>query len=164
MTLADPRPGDSGEVLLVGHDEIRRAAERLRDTADTAWMALETFEAPLPGRGAIDVPAPRKPGVRRHAVYDERFLRDPAGLQIIRARNAAGEEARIHPRIDYRLRLADASTGLVIMAPSWTGFAMLVRSAPIMTMLFRQFERVWDQSTPFDALSSGALSAVTRSG
>lgn len=148
-------PGGPDEVL-VGHDEIRRATERLRDTASDDWMVLEAFELPLPGRGAIDVPAPRREGIRMRAVYDERFLRDPAGLQIIRTRVAAGEEARIHARVDYRLRVSDTRSGLVIMTPSWAGFALLIHSASVMTRLSRQFERAWDLAVPFEAVPSAA--------
>lgn len=152
MTEASP-PSGGADDMLAGHDEIRRCAERLRETAVTDWMTLESFEAPLPGRGAIGIPAPRREGILMRTVYDRRFLEDPAGLQIIRGRVAAGEEARVCSRIDYRLRLADARAGLVIMAPSWTGFALLIRSAAVMTVLRRQFERTWADAEPFDTLA-----------
>lgn len=151
MTRPSMSAGGPDEIVA-GHDEIRQVTQWLRGLAGTEWMTLESFEGPLPGRQVIDVPAPRDAGTRRRAVYDEQFLRDPAGLAIVRARVAAGEAVRVHPRIDYRVRLADARAGLVILAPSWTGLAMLVRSAPVMTVLRRQFERAWSQATPFEAL------------
>lgn len=159
MTQASTPAGDADDII-VGFDEIRRFTDRLRETAGTDWMTLESFEAPVPGRCAYGVPAPRREGIHMRSVYDEQFLQDPAGLQIIRARVAAGEEARVHPRIDYRLRLADSGGGLLIMAPSWTGFALLFQSAAVVTMLRRQFERTWSRATPFEALQS--VPAVTH--
>lgn len=158
MTRPSMSEGGLDEVI-VGHDEIRQVTQWLRGLAGVDWMTLESFEGPLPGRHVIDVPAPRNAGIRRRAVYDEQFLKDPAGLAIIRARVAAGEAVRVHPRIDYRVRLADARAGLVVLAPSWTGLAMLVRSAPVMTVLRRQFERLWSHAMPFEALPP--LPAVT---
>lgn len=159
MTRPSMSAGGLDEILA-GHEEIRQVTQWLRDVAGTDWMTLESFEGPLPGRHVINVPAPRTKGIRGRTVYDEQFLTDPAGLSIIRARVAAGEAVRVHPRIDYRVRLADSKAGLVVMAPSWTGLAMLVRSAPVMTVLRRQFERAWSHATPFEALPP--LPAVAR--
>lgn len=163
MTPASAPAGDADD-LLVGHDEIRRYTGRLREIAGSDWMALESFEAPVPGRDAIDIPVPRREGIRMRTVYDERYLRDPAGLQIIRARVAAGEEARVRPRIDHRMRLADSAAGLVIMAPSWTGFALLIRSAPVLTVLRRQFERNWAEAAPFEALTPVPAATASHPG
>ena len=158
------RPGAGAESLqvLVGAEEVTRAAVRL---AGDAVAVIRGFDrgpyfapGPLPGQAQ---PASARRGVRWRVVYESRSLQGTDGGREDLA--GPGEEARVLPRLPFKMLVADESAALVALpaedgppeALSETGEGLLVRGSLLLGALIRLFEQQWDQAAPVAAPGQG---------
>lgn len=65
---------------------------------------------------------------------------------IIQVCAAAGEQARLLPRVPMKLKLADQTTAALPLTPSGTAAALVIRAPVILAALREYFEMLWDPS------------------
>lgn len=153
------RPGAADESLqvLVGAHEVTRAAARLAADAVDVVRGFDRgpyfSRGPLPG-GVQDDSARR--GVRWRVVYEGRSLgQDESARQDL---GGPGEDARVLPRLPFKMLVADESAALLALpaadcppaAVTGSGEGLLVRGSLLLGALIRLFEQQWDLAVPVD--------------
>jgi DNA-binding CsgD family transcriptional regulator len=135
--------------VLADPDEIMRRADEVIFAARTEALefAVATHNQDLTGVEA-PVKLPVGHDVRYRVVYSTACLATDLGRELIRLHREAGEEQRIYSGWLTSLRIADDKLALVPLASGAGRTALLVRSPPMITLLRRWFEAVWESASP----------------
>jgi DNA-binding CsgD family transcriptional regulator len=75
-------------------------------------------------------------------------MEHPVGAKAIEMSVAAGEEARILPRIGMKLKIIDEAVAMLPLTPTGMSGALVVRSPVIINALRAYFEMLWERATP----------------
>ncbi|GAB3275174.1 hypothetical protein GCM10027589_00120 [Actinocorallia lasiicapitis] len=137
--------------VVVERDEISRLSYALINAARHDWLTLDNYvlEAPLDDSTGFP-PLPVFDGqVQCRAIYETRCAEHPIGVKTIEAAVAAGEQARLLPRVGMKMKLADEAVALLPLTPTGMGGALLVRSPVIVAALREYFELLWERAIPF---------------
>lgn len=136
--------------VIVDREEITRASTGLMNTAHADWMSLENggLETGTYATGG-EPPLPIFAGeVRSRAIYETAIMDSEAGRNLVRECMAAGEEARLLPRIRMKLKLADDRAALLPLTTTGMGGALLIRSWVIVAAIREYFELLWERAVP----------------
>ncbi len=87
-------------------------------------------------------------GLRYRVVYDHSALDLPGRADLVRALVAAGEEARVVPRLPVKLCIADRSVALLPLTSASSPTAMIVRRCSLLDALVALFEAMWEHAAP----------------
>lgn len=148
-------PGHLVKVLST-RKEVLDMSLHLINSARRDWMTFESFDTDMPVTDdyVIDCPAVMRPQLLIRSIYDLTMTEHPAGARIIRQSLAAGEQARVLPKVPMKMQLADWTAVLVPLTRTGANAALLIRAAPIIHALRGLFEAQWKQAMPLggDAL------------
>jgi DNA-binding CsgD family transcriptional regulator len=129
---------------------ISELSVSLVNTARKDWMTLENLNTEMPLTD--DFAQPPLPAFDGHvccrSIYDAAAMDVPIARRIIEACAAAGEQARLLPRVPMKMKLADRTTAMLPLTPSGTAGALVVRAPVILGALRDYFEMLWDRATP----------------
>jgi len=130
--------------------QISELSVSLANTARKDWMTLENLNTEMPLTDDFaQPPLPAFGGqVRYRSIYEAAAMDDPIGRRIIEACAAAGEQARLLPRVPMKMKLADRTTAMLPLTPSGTAGALVIRAPVILASLRDYFEMLWDRATP----------------
>ncbi|MEV0593722.1 helix-turn-helix transcriptional regulator [Nonomuraea cavernae] len=147
--------------IVTDRDEISSLSYALINAARHDWLTLDNYvlEAPVADSTGY-APLPVFEGqVQCRAIYETRCAEHPIGAKTIEAAVAAGEQARLLPRVGMKMKLADEAVALLPLTPTGMGGALLVRSPVIVGALREYFELLWEKAIPFG--SSEAAGPLT---
>jgi Bacterial regulatory proteins, luxR family len=145
--------------VITDREEIMRVSGNLINSAYQDWMTLESQETEMPITDdyPIQSPAALRRGVQVRSVYDMAFAEHPMASQFIARAAAAGEQARILPKIPMKMQLADETAVLLRLTRTGATGALLIQGTPITHAMRAFFEMLWVQATPFcSAMHDGA--------
>ena len=102
--------------------QISELSVSLINTARKDWMTLENLNTEMPLTDDFaQPPLPAFDGrVRYRSIYDAAAMDDPIARRIIETSAAAGEQARLLPRVPMKMKLADQTTAMLPLTPSGT--------------------------------------------
>src|SRR5262249_16390843 len=132
--------------IITDRDEINGLSYSLMNEAVHDWMTLENllFEAPLGDSSVSVAPSCALDKVRCRSIYETAFTEHPAAVKMIEESVAAGEKARLLPRISMKMKLADDTVAMLPLTPTGMSGALLIRSPVITAALKQYFELLWD--------------------
>jgi DNA-binding CsgD family transcriptional regulator len=157
LSEAQAIPGPTLDLLpkhqveyIADREEIVRMSGHLINLAHHDWMTLETpwTDLPLSEDNLITCPKGLREKVRIRSIYDAETLRVPGALRNLQAGVAAGEEARILPRVTMKMQLADEAAVMLPLTSTGTGGALLIYAAPITSAMHHYFELQWELGQP----------------
>ncbi len=136
--------------VVSGRAQISELSLSLANTARKDWMTLENLNSEMPLTDDFaQPPLPAFDGqVRYRSIYDTAAMDDPIARRIIEANAAAGEQARLLPRVAMKMKLADRTTAMLPLTPSGTAGALVIRAPVILAALRDYFEMLWGRATP----------------
>lgn len=140
-------------TVISDRTEISELSAALANTARQDWMTLEDLvtEMPLTGDFAAP-PLPAAAGlVRCRSIYPAAAMDDPVARRIIRSCVQAGEQARLLPEVQMKMKLADHTTAMLPLTQNGTAGAVVVRAPVIIAALRDYFEMLWDRAAPLNA-------------
>ncbi len=148
--------------VITDRAQISELSAALMNTARADWMSLENLQTDMPLTDEFaQPPLPAFAGrVRCRAIYATLAMNDPVARRIIGTCAAAGENARLLPKVPMKLKLADHTTALLPLTPSGTAAALVVRAPVIIAALREYFEMLWDRATPI----TGQRGTTSKSG
>ncbi|RIQ11168.1 LuxR C-terminal-related transcriptional regulator [Jiangella rhizosphaerae] len=98
-------------------------------------------------------------------IYSPESLALPGGVDVALDAAAAGERARVHPRVPIKLAVSDRSIALLPLAmDQMRGSALVVRESALVEALAQLFHLLWDQAMPLVSTTAddGAGTGVDR--
>jgi DNA-binding CsgD family transcriptional regulator len=137
--------------IITDRDEISGLSYSLMNEAARDWMTLENMllESQLSDSSISVAPSCTIERVRCRSIYETAYTDHPAGVKMIEESVAAGEKARLLPKLSMKMKLADESVAMLPLTPTGMSGALLIR-APVITAALRQyFELLWDRAIPF---------------
>ncbi|NKZ03264.1 helix-turn-helix transcriptional regulator [Actinomadura latina] len=139
--------------IVTDRDEITDLSRSLISTARRDWMSLDNYvlEASVDEFITLSPPPSHEGEVRCRAIYEMRCAEHPVGARAIEVAVAAGEEARLLPRIGMKMQIVDEAIALLPLTPTGLSGALLVRSSVIVEALREYFELLWERAIPFGA-------------
>jgi DNA-binding CsgD family transcriptional regulator len=147
MTASFP---DHLVAAITDPTQIADLSASLRNTARQDWMTLDTLRADMPltdDHATTPLPA-TAPHVRCRTIYPASAMDDPAARRIITRTADSGVQTRLLPHLPIRLNLADRTTALLLLTPSGTTAALLIRAPVVLAALRDYFDLLWDRATP----------------
>lgn len=144
---------DAQVEILTDPAEISRLSFSLINSARSDWMTVEThyFEIP-PDEHIANEPLPTTQAhVTYRGIYDAECVRDPVLRQGLEASIAAGERARVRPKVAMKMKIADRSIALLPLTATGMSGALVIRSPVIVSALREYFELMWEHATPVGA-------------
>lgn len=131
-------------------DEITGVSLTLINKTRREYLALDNLhrESRLTKDSKVGGVKELHGSIIRRCVYDQDFMRHPAGRQLIHDSIAAGEEARLYPGIEMKMQICDTSAALLPCTLSGMGGAVLVRAEPIILGLRQLFRLTWAAAVP----------------
>ncbi|MGW4518023.1 helix-turn-helix domain-containing protein [Streptomyces sp. NPDC004393] len=148
-----------GVELLTDRDEISRAGHKL---TTVARHEVRAFDRPpyfdRPGSN-LDAQTERlRAGITHRVIYDQEAVAWPGRMRddIVRSIRA-GEKARIHPELPFKLLISDNKAAILPFNLA-TPAAYLIHRSPILAALEALFESEWERAVPLrdpDASPSG---------
>jgi DNA-binding CsgD family transcriptional regulator len=136
--------------VVSDRERITELSASLVNTARRDWMTLENLSSDMPlTEDFAQPPLPAFGGqVRCRSIYDAAAMDNPVARGIVQACAAAGEQARLLPRVPMKMKLADQTTAMLPLTPSGTAAALVIRAPVILAALREYFEMLWDRATP----------------
>ncbi|GIE95322.1 hypothetical protein Ari01nite_27870 [Paractinoplanes rishiriensis] len=161
---AASRPGSLLEVLTGPQVGRRRFLELLSATS----VELLTFDrvSEHENAGAVEVEAEAPMlgrGVTCRAIYEQAALDVPGRLPRLRHLADLGEQARVAPRLPFKMMICDRKRAMLPITTASTGTESVVLVGPsaLLDGLVEIFEGYWQRGTP---LWSGARREVEGTG
>jgi DNA-binding CsgD family transcriptional regulator/sugar-specific transcriptional regulator TrmB len=144
-------PAELVEVVT-GADAILRRARELNDGSQEEILA---FDKPpymfQPDDREIDAERPLlQRGVAARAIYSREAVETPQRPAILSRLAALGEEARILPKLPFKLRIYDRRVAIVPLTTDEhaTESVAIVHRSGLLVALIALFEAYWDQAHP----------------
>jgi DNA-binding CsgD family transcriptional regulator len=136
--------------VIADRAQISELSASLVNTARKDWMTLENLNADMPlTEDFAQLPLPAFRGrVRCRSIYAAGAMDDPIARGVIHSCTAAGEQARLLPKVPMKMKLADQTIALLPLTPSGTAGALVIQAAVILAALREYFEMLWDRATP----------------
>jgi DNA-binding CsgD family transcriptional regulator/DNA-binding MarR family transcriptional regulator len=144
--------------VVEGFDAIGERFDQLQRAARTEVLCFSRgpyFDARFVNETELAVLGQ---GIRCRAVYDRATLEIPGALPDIQQMVAAGEEARVAPRLPMKLYVADHAWGMVPLlheAAEPYPAVVLVRSSSLLDALVALFDSVWSAAVPLTEATGG---------
>lgn len=155
--------GTRGEEIIriiEGFPAIARQFGQLQQVARSEVLCFSRppyFDPKFVNEGELELLAR---GVRCRAVYDRATLEIPDALDGIRTMCAAGEQARVAPRLPMKLYVADRSWALVPLLPESAEpypAVVQVRASSLLDALIALFDSVWLTAVPLGEAAGGPV-------
>ncbi|WP_406439897.1 helix-turn-helix domain-containing protein [Streptomyces sp. NBC_00631] len=137
--------------VLTDSDDIAALSNTIGTAATAEHLTLETFRYDLPlsdGSAQPPTAASIARGVRHRSIYEAAFLSDPVGARIIERCAAAGEEIRLLPRLQMKLKVTDGAQALLALTPTGSSAALHLTSPVAVDALRHYFELLWREARP----------------
>lgn len=100
----------------------------------------------------------RSRGVRFRSIVDSDYLALPRAVDFLKSETRIGVEARVVPRLPFKMVLADRRMALVPLSLDRPeGPVLLVRSSALLDALYALFGILWERSSPVLFSHSDAL-------
>lgn len=143
--------------VITSRKEVLDVSLHLINSARRDWMTFESFDTDMPVTDdyVIDCPADMRQRVHIRSIYDLAMTEHPVGARIIQQCQAAGEEARVLPKIPMKMQLADETAVLLPLTRTGANAALLIRAAPVTQAMRGYFEAQWKQSMPLGGETRG---------
>ena len=150
------RPEAQVEVLTDAA-EISRLSFSLINSARSDWMTVETHHFEMsPDAHIANEPLPIARGqVKCRGIYDVECLRNPVLRRGLDESIAAGEKARVRPKVVMKMKIADRSIALLPLTDTGMSGALAIRSSVIIDALREYFELMWERATPLEVKPQG---------
>jgi DNA-binding CsgD family transcriptional regulator len=136
---------DTSEVFLLSETLIRHAKRSLQ--------SVNTLDRHRPGGLRYSGPSRDDPlqAEEYRIIYSAGFVTDPSMRRVIERAVDGGEDARIHPAPPLKFKIADGNAVLVPLDKTGAGGALLIKAPALCALFVDYFEKLWAESTPFDA-------------
>jgi DNA-binding CsgD family transcriptional regulator len=150
--------------VVTDREEIKDLSYSLMNAAHDEWLTLENLAVEIPlDAGTACGPLPTFPGgLTCRSIYETKSLDHPVACRLIEEAVAAGEQARLLPRIGMKMKLADEAVAMVPLTPTGLEGALVVRSAVVVAALREYFEMLWEKATPFGSGGSADGSGLSE--
>lgn len=145
------RPEDQVEIV-VGQEAVAAQFRYLQQSAEEEMLVLDRppyAQNPVEPNPAEDPMLAR--GVSLRAVYAPEAFEVPGALELTASAMAAGEQARVHTNVPFKLVVVDLRSALLPLTDDQVESvesALVVHNPTLVSALAEMFELLWRVATP----------------
>lgn len=143
----------SGVEIISGSNEVALLSGEVVHSTERELTSVNTLEHRPADKLRFMGPTSVAPlsHLRYRIIYSADYLSDREMRHGIEQAVEGGEEARIHPAPPLKFKIADRNTVLVPLDKSGASGALLIKTPALCGLFVDYFEKLWAESTPFDA-------------